>query len=93
MNIYNASEGFFGVQNERNSDDMLLLTANCVFYEFLEMIEIKILATQKGIVFISNYGQNITCKDEKEAKTLLQSRSRDDDDIIATVLAYLRKKA
>ncbi|MBP9491762.1 MAG: transcription-repair coupling factor [Sulfurospirillum sp.] len=61
--------------------------------QFLEMIEIKILATQKGIVFISNYGQNITCKDEKEAKTLLQSRSRDDDDIIATVLAYLRKKA
>ncbi len=60
--------------------------------QFLEMIEIKILATQKGIVFISNYGQNITCKDEKEAKTLLQSRSRDDDDIIATVLAYLRKK-
>lgn len=61
--------------------------------QFLEMIEIKILATQKGIVFISNYGQNITCKDDLETKTLLQSRSRDDDDIIATVLAYLRKKA
>ena len=40
MNIYNASEGFFGIQNERNSDDMLLLTDNCVFYEFLEMNEI-----------------------------------------------------
>jgi len=61
--------------------------------QFLEMIEIKILATQKGIVFISNYGQNITCKDDLEHKTLLQARSRDDDDIIATVLAHLRKKA
>jgi hypothetical protein len=37
MNIYNASEGFFGIQNERNSDDMLLLTDNCVFYEFKEL--------------------------------------------------------
>jgi transcription-repair coupling factor (superfamily II helicase) len=61
--------------------------------QFLEMIEIKILATQKGIIFISNYGQNITCKDDLEHKTLLQARSRDDDDIIATVLAHLRKKA
>jgi transcription-repair coupling factor (superfamily II helicase) len=57
------------------------------------MIEIKILATQKGIIFISNYGQNITCKDDLEHKVQLQSRSRDDDDIIATVLAHLRKKA
>jgi len=61
--------------------------------QFLELIEIKILATQRGIVFISNYGQNITCKDDLEHKTLLQARSRDDDDIIATVLVYLRKKA
>lgn len=46
MNIYNASEGFFGIQNERNSDDMLLLTDNCVFYEFLEMNEISGKAKQ-----------------------------------------------
>lgn len=60
--------------------------------QFLELIEIKILATQKGIALISNYGQNITCKDEMEKKVVLQSRSRDDDDVIATVLSYLRKK-
>jgi len=41
MNVYNASEGFFGIQNERNSDDMLLLTDNCVFYEFLEVTELE----------------------------------------------------
>lgn len=40
MNIYNASEGFFGIQNERNTDDMLLLTDNCVFYEFKELNDI-----------------------------------------------------
>ena len=39
MNIYNASEGFFGIQNERDSDDMLLMTDNGVFYEFLELNE------------------------------------------------------
>lgn len=61
--------------------------------QFLELIEIKILATLKGIVFISNYGQNITCKDALDQKTVLNSRSRDDDDVIATVLGYLRKKA
>ena len=61
--------------------------------QFLELIEIKILATQKGIALISNYGQNITCKDEMEKKVVLQSRSRDDDDVIATVLSYLRKKS
>ena len=61
--------------------------------QFLELIEIKILATLRGIVFISNYHQNITLKDDKEQKILLQSRSRDDDDIIATLLIYLRTKA
>jgi hypothetical protein len=39
MNMYNASEGFFGFQDERFCDDMLLLTDNGVFYEFLEMDE------------------------------------------------------
>lgn len=41
MNVYNASEGFIGVQNERDSDDMLLLTDNCIFYEFVEINEIN----------------------------------------------------
>ncbi len=60
--------------------------------QFLQLIEIKILATQQNIVLISNYGQNITIKYEDEKKITLQSRSRDDDDIIATVLVHLRGK-
>lgn len=33
--IYNASEGFFGLRDDFNSDDMLLLLDNGVYYEFL----------------------------------------------------------
>ncbi|NCD13234.1 MAG: transcription-repair coupling factor, partial [Epsilonproteobacteria bacterium] len=61
--------------------------------QFLQLIEIKILATQRAIVLISNYGQNISIKYEDEKKVTLQSRSRDDDDLIATVLTYLRSHA
>jgi hypothetical protein len=33
---YNASEGFFAVQTEKNATDMALLTNHGVFYEFLD---------------------------------------------------------
>ncbi|MDR0206591.1 MAG: GH3 auxin-responsive promoter family protein [Bacteroidales bacterium] len=39
MNMYNASEGFFGFQDQRCCDDLLLLTDNGIFYEFLELDE------------------------------------------------------
>ena len=61
--------------------------------QFMQLIEMKILAAQKGIVLISNYTQMITVKYENEQKITLQSRSRDDDDLIATVLSHLRKEA
>jgi len=61
--------------------------------QFLQLIEIKILATGQNITLISNYGQNITIKYEDEKKITLQSRSRDNDDVIATVLTHLRIKA
>ncbi|WP_458699692.1 transcription-repair coupling factor [Sulfurospirillum sp. 1307] len=60
--------------------------------QFLEIITIKILATIAKIVSISNFGQNITLKYESDEKEYLKSRSKDDDDIIATVLAHLRGK-
>jgi hypothetical protein len=37
MNMYNASEGFFGFQDQRRCDDLLLLTDNGVFFEFIEL--------------------------------------------------------
>ncbi len=57
---------------------------------FLQIITIKILASLKGIKLISNYAQNITVTYEDGKKELLKSRSKDDDDLIDTVLRYLR---
>jgi hypothetical protein len=37
---YNASEGFFGIQDQRNSEDMLLMLDYGIFYEFIPMEEI-----------------------------------------------------
>ncbi len=37
--IYNASEGYFGTQCDLDKNDMLLLTDNGVFYEFVPMEE------------------------------------------------------
>lgn len=37
---YNASEGFFGIQNENNAEDLLLMLDYGIFYEFLPMEEI-----------------------------------------------------
>ena len=35
--IYNASEGFFGVQDQSGSDEMLLMLDYGIFYEFIPM--------------------------------------------------------
>jgi hypothetical protein len=37
--IYNASEGFFAIQNDSNEDGMLLLVDNGVYYEFVPFEE------------------------------------------------------
>ncbi len=34
---YNASEGFFGLQNERDKDDLLLMLDYGIFYEFIRL--------------------------------------------------------
>ncbi len=39
LETYNASEGFFGVQDQTDSDDMLLMLDYGVFYEFIPMDE------------------------------------------------------
>ena len=39
METYNASEGYFAVQNDFGHDDMLLLLDNGVYYEFIPMSE------------------------------------------------------
>lgn len=40
METYNASEGFFGIQNDPNDNSMLLMTNYGVFYEFIPFDEL-----------------------------------------------------
>lgn len=37
VNTYNASEGFFGIQNDPETDDLLLMLDYGIFYEFIPM--------------------------------------------------------
>lgn len=39
--IYNASEGFFGIQDRRDSGDMLLMLDYGIFYEFIPLEELN----------------------------------------------------
>jgi len=59
--------------------------------QFLELILIKILSLQKGIKTVSSYEMNVTFTKADETKETIKSPSKDDDDIIATALKYLRK--
>lgn len=40
LETYNASEGFFGIQDQDNSSDMLLMLDYGIYYEFIPMEEI-----------------------------------------------------
>ncbi len=39
LETYNASEGFFGIQDRRHADDMLLMLDYGIFYEFIQVNE------------------------------------------------------
>ena len=60
--------------------------------QFIELVVIKLLALQKKIKSIMNYAQNITITYEDDTKEMLKAASKDDDDIIAEVLKYLRRE-
>ncbi len=42
LETYNASEGFFGIQDQSDSEEMLLMLDYGIFYEFIPMEEIEI---------------------------------------------------
>lgn len=58
--------------------------------QFLELIIIKILAAKKGIKQIMNYAQNITIVYENDKKEQITAKSKDEDDILACVMGWLR---
>ncbi len=40
LQLYNASEGFFGIQDQLKSDELLLMLDYGIFYEFIEMKDV-----------------------------------------------------
>lgn len=58
--------------------------------QFIELMVIKLLALEKKIKTIMNYGQNITFTYLNDSKETIKSNSKDDDDIIKATLYYLR---
>ncbi|MEJ8622588.1 transcription-repair coupling factor [Helicobacter pylori] len=58
--------------------------------QFLQIITLKILANQLGIIKLSNFNQNITITYGGEKKESLKAPSKDDNDILETLLKHLR---
>ncbi|WP_231175356.1 transcription-repair coupling factor [Helicobacter pylori] len=58
--------------------------------QFLQIITLKILANQLGIIKLSNFNQNITLTYSGEKKESLKAPSKDDNDILETLLKHLR---
>ncbi|MES2139061.1 MAG: GH3 auxin-responsive promoter family protein [Bacteroidota bacterium] len=42
LELYNASEGFFGIQDQRNSNEMLLMLDYGIYYEFMPVNELGV---------------------------------------------------
>jgi transcription-repair coupling factor (superfamily II helicase) len=53
----------------------------------------KVLAREQGISKVSSYGENVFIEfiEEGKARVVLKARSKDDDDIIAVAMGYLKK--
>ncbi|ANH48923.1 transcription-repair coupling factor [Helicobacter pylori] len=58
--------------------------------QFLQIITLKILANELGIIKLSNFNQNITIAYSDENKESLKAPSKDDNDILETLLKHLR---
>ncbi|WQR97827.1 transcription-repair coupling factor [Helicobacter pylori] len=58
--------------------------------QFLQIITLKILANQLGIIKLSNFNQNITITYSDKHKESLKAPSKDDNDILETLLKHLR---
>lgn len=56
MDIYNASEGFFAFQDRKTSKEMMLVTNNGIFYEFIPMDELH--KPNPKIISLKNVNMN-----------------------------------
>lgn len=60
---------------------------------FLELIRIKVLANALELKQIMHYGQNITITHADESKQTFQSPSKDWDDVVGSIMRFLRQSA
>ena len=62
--------------------------------QFIDIIAIKVLAKDQNISKVSSYEQNVFVEFLQEGKErlVLKSPSKDDDDLIATAMKYLKKR-
>jgi len=61
--------------------------------QFIDVIVMKVLAREQRISKVSSYGEKVFIEfsDEQKERLILRSPSKDDDDIIATAMAYLKR--
>jgi len=59
--------------------------------QFIQVILIKVLARKQNYKTITNFEMNINLIKNNGEKVLLKARSKDDDDVLAEILAFLRK--
>ncbi|WP_394909491.1 DEAD/DEAH box helicase [uncultured Helicobacter sp.] len=59
---------------------------------FLELIKIRVLANALNLKQIAHYGQNITITYSDNTKERIESPSKDWDDVLGSVMVFLRKK-
>ncbi|BAF72982.1 transcription-repair coupling factor [Sulfurovum sp. NBC37-1] len=60
--------------------------------QFIDVMVMKVLAKQQEISKVSSYGENvfIEFREEGKERVVLKSNSKDDDDIIAAAMGYLK---
>jgi transcription-repair coupling factor (superfamily II helicase) len=61
--------------------------------QFIDVIVMKVLAREQGISKVSSYGEKVFIEfsDVQKERLILKSPSKDDDDIIATAMKYLKR--
>ena len=60
--------------------------------QFIDVMVMKVLAREQGIAKVSSYGENVFIEFAEEGKerVVLKAASKDDDDIIAAAMGYLK---
>ncbi len=59
MQLYNASEGFFGIQDQLKSDEMLLMLDYGIFYEFMDIKDIGTSNAHKKVIHLDQVVEGV----------------------------------